>query len=148
VLIAAGGTALGLPILDPIIGLLIGIAILFITRDATVRIWCRLMDAVDPGLVNRIEHYTLQVEGVQSVKRLRVRWVGHQLFAEIAATVEDQLSLAESHQIARQIEQTLHQAIPHLSEITLQIAPQYAYESAQVEQKIADTFPKDDTIIR
>lgn len=137
VLIAAGGTALGLPILDPIIGLLIGIAILFITRDATVRIWCRLMDAVDPGLVNRIEHYTLQVEGVQSVKRLRVRWVGHQLFAEIAATVEDQLSLTESHQIARQIEQTLHQAIPHLSEITLQIAPQYAYESAQVEQKIA-----------
>ncbi|MDZ4765158.1 MAG: cation diffusion facilitator family transporter, partial [Chloroflexota bacterium] len=137
VLIAAAGTALGLPILDPIIGLLIGVAILFITRDAAVRIWYRLMDAVDPKLVNQIEHYALEVEGVRSIQRLRVRWVGHQLFADIAATVEDQLSLAESHQIARKIDQNLHQTIPHLTEMTVQIEPQYAHELADVGQKIA-----------
>ena len=49
VLVAAAGTALGFPIIDPIIGLLIGVAILFITRDATLHIWYRLMDAVDPA---------------------------------------------------------------------------------------------------
>lgn len=137
VLAAAGGTLVGLPILDPIIGLLIGVAILFITRDATLRIWYRLMDAVDPSLVTQIEHYTTEVSGVQAVKRLRVRWNGHRLFAEIAITVEDERSLAESSQIAENIERTLRQAIPHLSEATIQVDPQYRYEGGGVEQKFA-----------
>ena len=47
----AGGTWLGFPILDPIIGILIGIAILFITRDATISMWYRLMDAIEPELL-------------------------------------------------------------------------------------------------
>lgn len=55
-LLAAGGTWLGFPILGPIIRLLIGVAILLITRDATIRIWYRLMDAVGPALVGQIEH--------------------------------------------------------------------------------------------
>lgn len=135
VLIAAGATWVGLPILDPIIGLLIGVAILFITRDAAVRIWYRLMDAVDTSLVTQIEHYTSEVSGVQAVKRLRVRWVGHRLFAEIAITVEDGRSLAESSQIAENIERTLHQAISHLSELTIQVDPQYRYEGGGIEQK-------------
>ncbi|MEP7292758.1 MAG: cation diffusion facilitator family transporter [Chloroflexota bacterium] len=137
VLIAAGATLVGLPILDPIIGLLIGVAILFITRDAAIRIWYRLMDAIDPSLVTQIEHYTAEVSGVQAVKRLRVRWVGHRLFADIAITVEDGHSLAESSQIAQNIEHTLGQAIPHLSDVTIQVDPQYRYESGGVEQKFA-----------
>ncbi|MDK3159340.1 cation diffusion facilitator family transporter [Kamptonema cortianum] len=137
VLVAAGGTLIGLPILDPIIGLLIGVAILFITRDAATRIWYRLMDAVDPSLVTQIEHYTTEVSGVQAVKRLRVRWVGHRLLAEMNVAVEETLSLAESHQIARSVEQALRRVIPHLSEITIQTAPQYAYETDPIEQKIA-----------
>ena len=48
VLIAVIGSWLGYPIVDPIIGILIGIAILFITRDALKTMWYRLMDAVDP----------------------------------------------------------------------------------------------------
>ena len=56
VLIAAAGSALGLPILDPITGAPIGIAILLITHDSALRICYRLMDAVDPSLVHQIEH--------------------------------------------------------------------------------------------
>jgi cation diffusion facilitator family transporter len=51
VLPAVVGSWLNLPILDPIFGLLIGIAIVFITWDAIVAMWYRLMDAVDPHLV-------------------------------------------------------------------------------------------------
>ena len=53
VLIAVAGTWLGYPLVDPIIGLLIGITILFITRDATVTMWYRLMDAIDPALLDK-----------------------------------------------------------------------------------------------
>ena len=137
VLVAAGGTLLGFPILDPMIGLLIGLAILFITRDATIRIWYRLMDAVDPGLVSRVEHYAGEVEGVEQVARLRVRWVGHQLFAEMTIVVDETLSLVEGHQIAEHVQATLHNAIPPLTEITVHVDPAFQYEGGDVEEKIA-----------
>jgi cation diffusion facilitator family transporter len=129
VLVAAFGTMIGLPILDPLIGLLIGITVLFITRDATKRIWYRLMDAVDPSLVSQIEHYTTETEGVQDIKRLRVRWVGHQLFAEITLTADEQLSLVESDLITERVQSRLHQAIPALYEITIHVVPRYKYET-------------------
>jgi cation diffusion facilitator family transporter len=130
VLVAAGGTAVGLPILDPIIGLLIGIAILFITRDAARRIWYRLMDAVDPRLVSQIEHYTGEVEGVAAVKRVRARWVGHQLFAEIHAAAEQKSTVEGTHRIIEAIDDVLRRAVPHLGETTIQIKPIKSQEAA------------------
>jgi cation diffusion facilitator family transporter len=137
VLIAAGGTLLGFPIVDPIIGLLIGVAILFITRDATVRIWYRLMDAVDPSLVNQMEHYASEVEGVEQVVQLRARWVGHQLFAELTVVIDEKVSLVESHRISEQIQAVLKQAIPYLSEIVIQVDPAYEYQKSDVVEQMA-----------
>ncbi|MEO8395130.1 MAG: cation diffusion facilitator family transporter, partial [Chloroflexota bacterium] len=136
VLVAALATALGFPILDPIIGLLIGVILLFITRDATLRIWYRLMDAVDPGLVNQMEHYASEVEGVEQVAKLRVRWVGHELFAELTLVVSDTFSLAESDRITENVQAALGRAIPHLSEVTIHVSPAYQQPTAPVEQEI------------
>ena len=136
VLVAVVGSLVGLPILDPIIGLLIGVAILFITRDVTMRIWYRLMDAVDPGLVNQMEHYVSEVEGVEQVARLRVRWVGHDLFAELTIVVSDTLTLAQSDQIAEQVQTDLRRAIPHLSEINIHVDPVDQHERGDIEQKL------------
>lgn len=123
VLVAVAGTLIGMPILDPLVGLLIGVAILFITRDATVRIWYRLMDAVDPSLVNRIEHSVEQVAGVQTVDLVRARWVGHELFAEVSVTA-DELNTGSDIRIA------LHQAISNLSEVIVQVTPTTAISEA------------------
>ena len=136
VLIAVAGSVLGLPILDPLIGLLIGVTILFITRDATRRIWYRLMDAVDPALVNQIEHYASEVEGVEEVGRLRVRWVGHELFAELMIGVNNALSLTDSDQIAKRVQAALQEAIPHLSEVTIHVDPVDRPQMGDVEQNI------------
>jgi cation diffusion facilitator family transporter len=114
VLIAAAGAAIGLPIVDPVIGLLIGAAILFITRDAALRVWYRLMDAVDPGLVNRIEHGVEQVSGVRAVERVRVRWVGHQLVAALVVA-------GEGRDLVVRIDSALRAALPHLGEVTIQV---------------------------
>ena len=81
--------------------LLLGVAILFIARDASRPIWYRLMDGVDPSLINQIEHCASKVEGVQSIPHLRARWVGHQLFAEMTITVDAQVSLVEARMSQR-----------------------------------------------
>lgn len=67
VLLAAGGTWLGVPILDPIIGFLIGIAILFITKDAIVTMWYRLMDAIEPEYIDQAEAVISRQPGVKAL---------------------------------------------------------------------------------
>ena len=96
VLFAVFGTLIGLPILDPIVGIVIGIAIVGITWNATKSVWYRLMDAVDPAIINRIEHFASEVEGVTQVSELRARWVGHRLHAELTIVANDELSFVES----------------------------------------------------
>lgn len=138
VLVAAAGTVLGVPILDPIIGLLIGVAILFITRDATMRIWYRLMDAVDPTLVDQLEHFAGEVPGVQSVDKLRARWVGHQLFAELTILVAPNLSVAEGHAVAAATGRTLREVISHLTEATVHVhSGSDTYEQPDASETIA-----------
>lgn len=122
VLIAAGGAALGYPIVDPLIGLLIGIAILFITRDAVTTIWYRLMDAVDPALVDTIERNAAVVQGVVGVHEVRVRWHGHRLYAEAHIVVDEDLSTRESHAIADHVRHTLLQQ-PYLALVNIHIDP-------------------------
>jgi divalent metal cation (Fe/Co/Zn/Cd) transporter len=87
------------------------------------------MDAVDPALIDRIERYAGEVEGVKSISRLRARWVGHQLFAEMTVMVDEQLSLVESHHVLENIQRALKTAVPHLGEIYIHAAPDYQYEA-------------------
>ncbi|MEO1442807.1 MAG: cation diffusion facilitator family transporter, partial [Chloroflexota bacterium] len=63
VLIAVFGTLVGLPILDPIVGIIIAVAIVGITWNATKAVWFRMMDAVDPGIINRMEHFASETDG-------------------------------------------------------------------------------------
>jgi cation diffusion facilitator family transporter len=103
VLIPALGSVFGLLWLDPIVGLLIGIAIVFITRDAFVQIWQRLMDAVDPVYVDRIEQLAQEVDGVQQVVAVRARWIGHLLEINLDLTVNEGLLHVESQSIVERV---------------------------------------------
>jgi cation diffusion facilitator family transporter len=123
VLAAAGGTWIGLPILDPIIGLLIGVTILFITRDATVTMWYRLMDAVDPKLLAQAEAVVAQQSQVRQLRRLRMRWLGHRLHADLCLALDAHMTTAESHHIAELVRHNLFHTIPHLAEIIVHVDP-------------------------
>ncbi len=121
VLVAVAGSALGFPILDPIVGLLIGVAILFIARDATLRVWHRLMDAVDPQVVDQIEQYASEVSGVEDVASVRVRWLGHELQSEIGIAVAEGRTLAEGQAVVTNVKRVLREHVRHLSLVTVEI---------------------------
>ncbi len=123
VLLAAGGAWLGFPILDPIIGLLIGIAILFITREATITMWYRLMDAIEPEVLEKVEIISRQQPQVKEVCRIRMRWIGHRLHTELCIAVEPELSTVQSHQIAEELRHSLFHAIANLSEVVVHVEP-------------------------
>lgn len=123
VLFGALGSLLGFPLADPLIGLLITIAILFIVKDTAVTMWHRLMDAVDPALVHAIERVAGSVAGVQQVRTVRVRWLGHTLQAEVQIVTDEDLSVRESHQIVEAVRHALVHAQPHLMGITVHVDP-------------------------
>ncbi|MCA9907140.1 MAG: cation transporter [Anaerolineae bacterium] len=123
VLIAVFGTMIGLPILDPIVGIVIAIAIVGITWNAIKSVWYRLMDAVDPDIIDHLQQHMLEVEGVEQIVSLRGRWVGHRLLADTTIVVDRSLSLVESHAIVEAVRTTMQQTIPHLGDVVVHVQP-------------------------
>jgi cation diffusion facilitator family transporter len=123
VLLGAGGLALGWRQADPIVGLLITIAILGVLRSAVRQVGARLMDAVDPDLVRAATESVADVDGVQGVRDLRIRWIGHTLRAEVDITVAADLTLAEAHEVAHHAEAHLLLDIRRLTAATIHASP-------------------------
>lgn len=123
VMIAVIGVWLGAPIVDPIIGIVIGLAIVGITWNSTKAIWYRLMDAADPEIVAQVEHAVQHIAEVEQVKQLRVRWIGHQLHIELLITVESNLSLQQTYQVTQAVEQAQKEHLSHLAYVNIQVEP-------------------------
>ncbi|MFJ1601396.1 cation diffusion facilitator family transporter [Streptomyces sp. NPDC088261] len=115
VLLGAGGAALGWRLADPVVGLAITAALLLVLRDAGREVFRRVMDAVDPALVDTAEQALVRVPGVRSVGELRMRWIGHRLRAEVAIVVDPDLTVRAAHQVAVEAEHALLHAVPKLA---------------------------------
>ncbi|GAA1359625.1 cation diffusion facilitator family transporter [Catellatospora chokoriensis] len=115
VLLGAGGAALGWWWADPVVGLLITVAILLVLKDAAREVYRRLMDAVDPKLVDAVEQTLRGTPGVRDVGEVRLRWIGHRLRAECAVAVDAELTVARAHAIAVDAEHRLLHAVPKLT---------------------------------
>lgn len=115
VLLGAGGAALGWQLADPVVGLAITAAIVLVLRDAAREVFRRLMDAVDPALVDRAERALEEVPGVRGVGELRLRWIGHRLRAEVALVVDGEATVRQAHRIAVDAEHALLHAVPRLT---------------------------------
>jgi len=124
VLLGAGGVALGWDWADPVVGLVITVAILAVLYQAAREIYRRLMDAVDPALVDQAERTLRATPGVLDVGTVRLRWVGHQLWAECEITVSGDITAIEAHEIAVNAEHDLMHALPSLSGSLVHADPQ------------------------
>lgn len=122
VLVGALGSLAGFSLADPIIGALITVAILFIVKDTAIMMWHRLMDAVDPELVDAIERAAV-VPGAMDVHDVRVRWMGHTLHAELHITVDEDLPTHTSHRIAEEVRHALLHAQPRLYSVQVHVDP-------------------------
>ncbi|WP_308441054.1 cation diffusion facilitator family transporter [Planosporangium mesophilum] len=115
VLLGAGGVALGWQWADPAVGLLITVAILLVLKDAAREVYRRLMDAVDPALVDTVEQTLRDTPGVLGVGAVRLRWIGHQLRAECEISVDPTAPVVAAHAIAVDAEHRLIHAVPRLT---------------------------------
>ena len=130
VLFGTVGVLAGAPIADPIVGALITIVILFIVKDSAITIWHRMMDAVDPELVGSIERAAesaiAKAEGARGINGLRVRWLGHELQAEVNLIIDAELSIGEGHRLAEEVRHALFHAQPRLTSVLVHVDPYHA----------------------
>ncbi|MCI4675513.1 cation diffusion facilitator family transporter [Candidatus Mycolicibacterium alkanivorans] len=123
VVLGAIGVALGFPQADPVVGLLIAAAIVVVMVVAARDVFARLLDGVDPALVDTAYDTLTRQPGVLGVQRIRMRWVGLRLDADVELDVSPQLSLREAHQLAHEAEHTLAHAIPKLGTAVVHAYP-------------------------
>jgi cation diffusion facilitator family transporter len=123
VAIGAVGVWAGFDRADPIVGLIISVAIFAVLRAAAKQVYWRLMDAVDPAIVDEIEHQVGHASGVQAVTETKVRWLGHRLAAEVTIAVDPTASVAVADQIAAATRDRLSGRIAHLDELHIQVRP-------------------------
>lgn len=114
VVLGALGVWLGYPLADPIIGLLITITIGGIVWQSAKAVITRTLDGVDPSVTAEIRHAAEHVPGIAGVTDARARWIGHELHADIAIDVDDQLSLPAAMNIARNLKSELLAHTPAL----------------------------------
>jgi cation diffusion facilitator family transporter len=123
VVAGALGVAAGYPLADPVVGLLITAVILVVLKQATGQMLGRLMDAVEPELVEQVETIAASVPEVQSVDRLRVRWLGHTLEASMAITVDCDMTVTEGHRVSEEVRHRLLHEVRRLDTAVIHVNP-------------------------
>jgi len=120
VVLGALGVWLGFPLADPIIGLLITLAIFGIVWQSARAVITRSLDGVEPGITDEIHHAAEHVPGIVKVVDVKARWLGHKLHADLVIAVDPSKSVSEANAIAAALRQELTAHLPSLGNATIQ----------------------------
>lgn len=123
VVVGAIGVALGFTLADPIVGLIIAIVILRIVWSSAKQIVLRMLDGIEPEVVDELRHHAGRVDGVLGVEEVRARWIGHEIRSEVTVVVAADLSVAEGHDVAMAVRRRLLDRIDHLGEAIVHVCP-------------------------
>lgn len=127
VLFGAIGIYLGFPLADPIIGLFISAAIFVIVWQSAKEVFTRILDGVDPEVLDEVIHAAEHVNGVKHVGDVKARWVGHKLYVEMNIAVKTEASAQEGHEIAKEVRHQLLHHLPHLKGVMIHIDPERSF---------------------
>jgi cation diffusion facilitator family transporter len=116
----------GLPIADPIAGIIITLVIATVVYSTSRSVLLRLLDAVDPRVVPSIINSASSVPEVETVTDVRARWVGHTLHIAMNIEVDANLTLAKAHAIAEEVRHRLFHDIQGVSEVIIHTDPSSA----------------------
>ena len=136
VLFGALGVWAGFPLADPLVGLLITTVIFKIGWESGKSLFTRLIDGVDPEVIDEIRHAANHVPGVHDIAEVRVRWIGHRLLAEVNIAVASDLTVDKGHEIAKEVRHQLLHHLRYLSNATIHIDPKTA--SGEEHHRIAE----------
>ncbi|MCA1830760.1 MAG: cation diffusion facilitator family transporter, partial [Actinobacteria bacterium] len=117
------GVKLGWPEADPVAGLAITLAIVWIAFDASRHVLARLLDAVDPNIVERITHVVVETDGIMQCGRIQARWAGRSLYVTVTVAADGGLTLTESHAVAERLHHRIIHELPGVAQVDVHVDP-------------------------
>lgn len=121
VVLGALGVRLGYPLADPIVGLLITIAIFGIVWQSGKAVFTRALDGVDANIPKEIRHAVAHVPGVRAVEAVRARWLGHRLTADVDLAIDGTATLREADSIRETVRAELQDHLPSLATVRIMV---------------------------
>ena len=116
-LVGLVAVALGQAWGDPVAGLAVTVFIGHVGWEVTSDVVHRLMDGIDPALLEAAETAAGDVPGVQHV-HARGRWTGRTLRLELEGWLDGGTSVAEADRIGRAVAQTVGLAVPEVRSLS------------------------------
>jgi cation diffusion facilitator family transporter len=106
---------------DAIAAVGVAFIVIFISLQLGRRTIFDLLDSTTPELYEKVIQ-SAQVEGVQEIKRVRIRRSGPQVFVDITLTVLREVALERAHQISDAVEASVRSLIPR-ADVVVHIEP-------------------------
>ncbi len=131
------GAQFGVPLFDPIVGILLTAMILTISIQSAKTIFTRLLDGIEPETIDQIRESALAVEGVCQATDIRARWVGHTIYVKVDIVMDSRFSITQGHDIAKGVMHRLKEDIVHVGNIDIQMSPCKKRHSLQQSQGCA-----------
>jgi divalent metal cation (Fe/Co/Zn/Cd) transporter len=121
----------------------ITVAIFGIVIQSAREIFTRMLDGIDPSVIDEICHTAGHAPEVSAISDVRARWLGHRLHAEVNISVESHLTIAQGHAVAADVRHRLLHALPHLSLVVIHVDPleQSGEKHHCIEQHAHDGLP-------
>ena len=141
VVLGAVVVAAGAPVADPAVALGITAVITIVLLGTVRQVYRRLMDSVDPELVDKVEAVLRASPGIEDVDVVRIRWVGHELLADIVVESDSSLSLIEAHDIATEAHHRLLHEVPRLAGAVIHTNPSRQGHGSGYHDVVSHHFP-------
>jgi cation diffusion facilitator family transporter len=119
VVLGVVGAWLGFRWADPIVGLVISASIILLLRGTARDICRRLLDGVDPALVDRAEDAVAALPGVLRVDQVRMRWMGHRLSVEASVTTAPEMPVSAFHALEHQADLAVRRRVTRVGTVRL-----------------------------
>jgi len=120
-LVGIAGGLLGLPILDPIAGLLVAGMVTTMGIRIGVEAMAQLTDTSDVAMADKLQAAAHGVPGVKSASQIRSRSMGGSYFVDMAIQVEPRLTASAAHKVGEEVRHAVLDAMPHVSEVLVHV---------------------------
>lgn len=123
-LIGIAGARMGYPVLDPIASLVICAFILKAACDVFQDAIRKMVDhACDEKMERALLCCAAAQSGVMGVDEIHTRIFGNKIYADIEIRADGQITLAESHAIAKQVHNAIEAQFPKVKHILVSVNP-------------------------
>ncbi len=152
---------LGMPMVDTVLGLVVGLWIMRIGYGIFMETTVELMDGMqDREIYRQLCRETLKVEGVYNPHKMRIRQINTRYIVDMDIEVDENMTVLEGHNIAMKVEKQIHDVLENVYDVHVHVEPvgnreqrerfgisQDNLRSPQGEGSIGDDKISDDKII-